>query len=158
MSQEPQPKPSFFTQFDVSHDPKDESKPPAGSAAEQTHLLRELLSAQDRQNELLEELVSQLGASQRQRADELGQWRQANPHLARRCRHAAEAMSKVQTEFLVSLTEEIGENYETLLDGEFMLNEFVDRVGPRLAHLNGVLQVLAQLSSTPGAPKTHNSP
>jgi hypothetical protein len=26
-------------------------------------------------------------------------------------------------------------------------NEFVDRVGPRLAHLNGVLQVLAQLGS-----------
>jgi hypothetical protein len=28
-----------------------------------------------------------------------------------------------------------------------MLNEFVDRFGPRLAHLNGVLQVLAQLSA-----------
>ena len=27
-----------------------------------------------------------------------------------------------------------------------MLNEFVDRFGPRLAHLNGVLQVLSQLS------------
>jgi hypothetical protein len=27
------------------------------------------------------------------------------------------------------------------------LSEFVDRYGPRLAHLNGVLQVLAQLSS-----------
>ena len=36
---------------------------------------------------------------------------------------------------------------EALLDGEFMLNEFVDRFGPRLAHLNGVLQVLSQLSA-----------
>ena len=27
-----------------------------------------------------------------------------------------------------------------------MLNEFVDRFGPRLAHLNGLLQVLSQLS------------
>jgi hypothetical protein len=35
------------------------------------------------------------------------------------------------------------------MDGEFMLNEFVDRYGPRLAHLNGVLQVLSQLSSVP---------
>ena len=32
-----------------------------------------------------------------------------------------------------------------------MLNEFVDRYGPRLAHLNGVLQILAQLASTPAA-------
>jgi hypothetical protein len=28
-----------------------------------------------------------------------------------------------------------------------MLTEFVDRFGPRLAHLNGVIQVLSQLSS-----------
>jgi hypothetical protein len=28
-----------------------------------------------------------------------------------------------------------------------MLNEFVDRFGPRIAHLNGLLQVLSQLSA-----------
>jgi hypothetical protein len=38
-----------------------------------------------------------------------------------------------------------------MADGEFVLNEFIDRFGPRLAHLNGVIQVLAQLSSTPAA-------
>ena len=68
--------------------------------SEQTRLLRELLAAQDRQNELLEELVNQFGAAQKQRANELGQWKQANPHLARSCRMAAEALGKVQTEFL----------------------------------------------------------
>ena len=125
---------------------------------EQTHLLREILSGQDRQNELLEELVGQLGATQRQRATELGQWKQANPDLARYCRMAAEALSRVQTEFLTSLTQEVNENYEALLDGEFMLNEFVDRFGPRLAHLNGLLQVLSQLSSTPTPANTPNSP
>jgi hypothetical protein len=40
------------------------------------------------------------------------------------------------------------------MDGEFMLNEFVDRFGPRLAHLNGVLQVLTQLGSTPNPANT----
>ncbi len=120
-------------------------------------MLREILSAQDRQNELLEELVTQLGNSQKQRANELGQWKQANPHLARSCRMAAEALGKVQTEFLESLTTEVSANYENLLEGEFMLNEFVDRFGPRMAHLNGLLQVLSQLSATPnptGAPNT----
>ena len=125
---------------------------------EQTHLLRELLAAQDRQNELMEDLVGQLGATQRQRATELGQWKQANPELARYCRMAAEALSRVQTEFLTSLTQEVNDNYEALLDGEFMLNEFVDRFGPRLAHLNGLLQVLSQLSSTPSPANTPNSP
>ena len=45
------------------------------------------------------------------------------------------------------LTSEVNANAEALADGEFMLTEFVDRFGPRLAHLNGVLQVLAQLGS-----------
>ena len=52
-----------------------------------------------------------------------------------------------QTEFLESLTEEIEDQEEHLIEGDYMLNEFVDRFGPRLAHLNGVLQVLAQLGS-----------
>ena len=103
-------------------------------------------------------LVSQLSAAQKQRANELGQWKQANPHLARNCRMAAEALGKVQTEFLESLTAEVTANYENLLDGEFMLNEFVDRFGPRMAHLNGLLQVLSQLSATPNPTGTPNTP
>jgi len=140
------PRPPLFSQIDVSTGPC-MSQSARAADHEQVHLLREILSAQDRQNELLEELVNHLSGTQKQRATELGQWKQANPHLARNCRLAAEALGKVQTEFLGSLTREINDNYEVLLDGEFMLNEFVDRFGPRLAHLNGLLQVLSQLSS-----------
>ncbi len=154
MSNDPQPGQSMFSQIDVSHVGAGKPKPTThvrlgGGDREDTRLLREILAAQDRQNELLEELVTQIGAAQRQRANELGQWKEANPHLARRCRQAAESLSKIQTEFLEMLTHEIGDNYEALMDGEFMLNEFVDRFGPRLAHLNGVLQVLSQLSAAP---------
>ena len=67
--------------------------------------------------------------------------------MAERCRVAAESLARVQAQFLDNITQEICENIEMLVDGEFMLNEFVDRYGPRLAHLNGVLQVLSQLSS-----------
>jgi hypothetical protein len=55
--------------------------------------------------------------------------------------------SRVQTQFLEKLTDEVAENEDSLVDGDFMLSEFVDRFGPRLAHLNGVLQVLAQLGN-----------
>jgi hypothetical protein len=152
-------RPSLYHQIDASQDlPLSDESDGLGDQQEQTRLLREILSAQDRQNELLEELVGQLGAAQRQRATELGQWKQANPELARYCRMAAESLSRVQTEFLASLTQEINENYEVLLDGEFMHNEFVDRFGPRLAHLNGLLQVLSQLSSTPSPTNASNSP
>jgi putative heme iron utilization protein len=118
-------------------------------------LLKQMLIGQERQNELLEDLVEQINSGQKQRASELGQWKEANPQLARRCRAAAEALSQVQTEFLENLTLEINENMDGLMDGEFMLNEFVDRFGPRLAHLNGVLQVLAQLSAPHNQTTTH---
>jgi hypothetical protein len=146
----------FYSQIDVA---QSGYVPPhsGGGGGEIAAVLREILAAQDRQNELLEELVSQFNANQRQRVSELGQWKQANPQLARDCRMAAEALSKVQTEYLASITQEINENYECLRDGEFMLNEFVDRFGPRLAHLNGLLQVLSQLSATPGAAGAANS-
>ena len=129
----------LYSQIDVSQAAYPAAPGTRAHELEQTRLLRDLLVAQDRQNELLEELVTQFGNSQKQRANELGQWKQANPRLARNCRMAAEALGKVQTEFLDSLTQEISTNYENLLDGEFMLNEFVDRFGPRMAHLNGCL-------------------
>jgi hypothetical protein len=159
MGQDRRSRPSLYSQIDVAHGAfGSASSQGGGEAGEAVGLLRELLAAQDRQNELLEELVSHFCSVQRQRANELGNWKQANPHLARNCRLAAEALGKVQTEYLLSLTQEISENFETLRDGEFMLNEFIDRFGPRLAHLNGLLQVLSQLSSTPNPANTQSSP
>ncbi len=153
----PRTRPPLFSQIDVT-----QAAHAAASAGRQdtehTRLLREILSAQDRQNELLEELVGHFGSTQRQRANELGQWKQANPHLAHNCRMAAEALGKVQAEFLGSLTAEINANYENFLDGDFMLNEFVDRFGPRMAHLNGLLQVLSQLSAVPNPAGATNTP
>jgi hypothetical protein len=158
MSHEPsRTRPPMYSQIDVSQAAYT-AGPTGRQEAEQIRLLREILSAQDRQNELLEEMIGQLGATQRQRSTELGHWKQANPHLARSCRTAAEALGKVQTEFLESLTTEINANYENFLDGEFMLNEFVDRFGPRMAHLNGLLQVLSQLSAVPNPTGTPNTP
>ena len=115
--------------------------------SELTALLQQLVVGQDRQNELLEEVVEQMGATQRQRAHELNSWKEANPMLAKRCRAAAESLSKVQTEFLHNVTCEVNDQHENMVDSEFVMNEFVDRFGPRLAHLNGVLQLLSQLSA-----------
>lgn len=155
MAKDPQHS-SLFTSIDVSA----HSDPSSGKEVTNNDialLLQHLIAGQERQIELLEEMVQTTNAAQKQRANELGQWKEANPHLARRCRNAAETLSNVQTEFLHSLTEEIADNAEGFVEGEFLLNEFVDRFGPRLAHLNGVLQVLSQLSATPNNPSTKTS-
>ncbi len=148
MSDHSQPLATLFSQVDVtSGTPHHAYMPPA---QEQNELLREVLAAQDRTNELLEELITNISANNRQRNNELTQWRDANPDLADSCREAAEALSRVQVEYLDRLTDEIKYSHEDMVEGDFMLNEFVDRYGPRLAHLNGVIQVLANLSAAPG--------
>jgi hypothetical protein len=139
--------PAMFTQVDVGAGTSGRMLP--SNSNDQAELLREVLTAQDRTNELLEELVCIMGTQQKQRAQELHQWRSANPRLSEACRNAAEALSRVQVEYLDRMTEEINDTADDLADGEFMLNEFVDRFGPRLAHLNGMIQVFAQLSSPP---------
>jgi hypothetical protein len=151
------PAPSLFSQVDVTTASHTHTHPIMSSREEQTELLREVLSAQDRTNELLEELSGMMAAAQKQRANELNQWRNAHPALASACREAAEALTRVQIEYLQRLTEEVNDTSDDMIEGEFMLNEFIDRYGPRLAHLNGVIQVLAQLSSVPNTANTQSS-
>jgi hypothetical protein len=141
---------SAMFRIDVTADPS--PAPKVRSAGrdvgwELTCIMREMLTVQQRQTQLLEELVQQVNAGQRQRIGELNAWKKANPGLATQCRSAAEALSKVQTEYLKGIADEVVFSEDNLMDGEFALNEFVDRYGPRLAHLNGVLQVLSQLAA-----------
>jgi hypothetical protein len=149
MTQSARPAAPLYTQMDIGPTAPSSPTPVAGSAPEQNQLLHDILMALDRQNELMEELIGQVASGQKQRANELMQWKEANPRLAQRCRIASESLARVQTEFLATLTAEINDNPDSLIEGEFFLNEFIDRYGPRLAHLNGVLQVLAQLGNAP---------
>ncbi len=151
MAQEHSPISSVF-RIDVSADTQSENMD--RSDVIQIELLRQLVAGQQRQNELLAELAQATVGMHKQRAAELQQWKETNPRLSRACRQAAESLSRVQTQFLESVTAEVIDNEEHLVDGDFMLHEFVDRFGPRMAHLNGVLQVLAQLGDSGPAAKS----
>jgi hypothetical protein len=144
--------PHFFTQIDVAPtSPKPQMHDYPSALGELCLLMREMLAAQDRQNELLEELVEQQVAAQRQRVSELASWKKANPELAYFCKQAADRLSRIQTDYLNAITDEVQENYETIRDSEYMFNDFVDRFGPRFVHLNGILQALSQLGNAPDA-------
>lgn len=161
MPQPVRPSSPLFTQMDATLSPPIHVQAAAVPAAgltpmhllqAQTGLLRDMLTAMDRQNELLEELVGHVTAQQKQRNQELNNWKQANPRLTKDCKLAADLLARVQTEYLQEITDEVNANVEDMQAGDFMFNEFVDRFGPRLAHLNGMLQVLGQLGSQPPEP------
>lgn len=143
--------PHYITQIDVFRSSM--PTPPVTSIREPLSelcvLMRELLSAQDRQNELLETLIAQGEQKHRRRATELALWKRANPELSDYCRRAANKLERVQTDLLSSITEEVEYNGDSLLDSEFGVSEFVDRFGSKFMHLNALLQVLAQLGNAP---------
>ena len=138
----------MFSSIDVTASAGGDAKVPAENqdSSMLVALLRRMLAQQDKTNDLLQELIQQSRIQQQARQTELERWKQANPELAKSCRDAVDVLSDVQNEFLQSLTNEVDENEYSLRDSDYMLQEFVDRYGPRLAHLNGVLQVLSQLA------------
>jgi hypothetical protein len=117
-------------------------------------LLQQLVEGQQREIKLLEEISHFVGLNHRQRQQEIGNWKQANPDLARSCRIAAEALTKVQNDFIHKLTEDAADNHEAMVDSEFVLAEFVDRFGPRMAHLGGMLHMVSSLSAQKESPAT----
>lgn len=136
------------TQLDISSNSMlSTAQSVAEGGIEQTMLLRELVATQHKSIELLGQLVAIVSQQQRQRAAELKAWREANPKLSESCRHAAEALTKVHTEFLSSIATEAATSGEDLLDSDYALGEFIDRYGPRLAHFNGIMQLFAQLGA-----------
>lgn len=112
-------------------------------------LMRQMIIVQNKQNELLQEIINQLTINQRQRNLELAQWKRANPTLANACKSAANSLSKLQTEFLTTLACEVDDNFENLQDNEYELSEFFDKYGPKLIHLNAILQTLSVLGNAP---------
>ncbi|MFM7291977.1 MAG: hypothetical protein ACKO6B_12220 [Planctomycetia bacterium] len=142
--------PPVYTQLDISAATVQATVPSPGLAAdasETNRLLRDMVVLQHRSCELLTELVNQVSLQQRQRNAELKAWKEANPKLANACRHAAESLSKVHTEFLSSIATEAFDNAESFSDSDYALGDFLDRYGPRLTHFNGVLQLLSQLAA-----------
>jgi len=144
----------LYTQIDVFptfSPPQSVTEKPvtAGHSPQLYGLLSELVSVQDRQTALLEELVSTIAHTQRRRIVELGLWKLSHPELAEYCKRAAKKLERIQADMLSSITEEIETNSDVLFDSEFGLNEFIDRFGTRFLQLNSLLQVLTQLGNAP---------
>jgi hypothetical protein len=155
MSNDPSPFSPVFS-INVSADatsPQTREQRPADLASTLIALTRQLVEVQNRQNQLIEQLLhvnkqvlQSANQANNQRQTEIAQWRNAHPHLVRSCKSALETLSGVQTEFLQKMADEVEDSKDDLADSEYVFSDFLDRYGPRMAHLNGVLQVLSHLA------------
>lgn len=155
MSNDPSPFSPVFS-INVSADatsPQAREQRPTDLASTLIALTRQLVEVQNRQNHLIEQLLQvnkqvlqTANQANNQRQTEITQWRNAHPQLVRSCKSALETLSGVQTEFLQKMADEVEDSKDDLADSEYVFSDFLDRYGPRMAHLNGVLQVLSHLA------------
>lgn len=110
-------------------------------------LIKQLLAATQAQNNLLQRLATTLTEGQTLRNQQLQAWQQANPQIVAACQSAVPILSEIQSKFLADLTEELNSSGEQILDNQYSFNEFVDRFGQRLAHLNAMFQVVTQFGA-----------
>ena len=86
MAQEPSQYSPMF-RIDVSAEPSAAPPANASNSTEATlALLHQIATSQQKQNQLLEQLVQATVSMQKQRANELEQWKESNPRLAKSCR------------------------------------------------------------------------
>jgi chromosome segregation ATPase len=114
---------------------------------------RQSLELQRQQLELARE-AAQVSREQRARqVAELERWQSGHEFVLENCRETLTNLEQVHAALMGELASYVQENHENLIDGEFALTDFVDRFGPRLAHLNTMLAVLRPLVASVKKPE-----
>lgn len=108
---------------------------------------RQMLEMIRQQTEMLRE-TTQVAREQRARqVADLERWQQGHADILGHCQESLGKLEQVHASLMSDLSEYIDDNHEMLVEGDFALSDFVDRFGPRLAHLNTMLAVLRPLAA-----------
>ncbi len=117
-------------------------------------LQRQQLEMQRQQLELARE-STQIARDQRARQSaELERWQTGHEGVLEDCRDTLGKLEQVHAALMRDMAEYVDENHENLVDGDFALSDFVDRFGPRLAHLNTMLAILRPLAAAAKKPES----
>jgi hypothetical protein len=125
-----------------------------GLQSQSLELQRQTLDIQRQQFEMIRE-TTQISRDQRARQiADLERWQNGHGAVIEACKATLTRLEQVHASLMAELTEYAEEHHENLLDGDFSLSDFVDRFGPKLAHLNTMLAVLRPLAAaqTPTQP------
>lgn len=110
-------------------------------------LQRQQLELQRQQLELARETVNVSREQRARQVAELERWQNGHEYVLDQCKESLANLEQVHAALMGDLAAYVRENQENLIDGEFALTDFIDRFGPRLAHLNTMLAVLRPLAA-----------
>ncbi len=108
---------------------------------------KQILQNQQQQLELAKE-ATQIAREQRARQiAELERWQNGHEGVIEQCKESLGQLEQVHSALMGELVNYVADNHENLVDGDYALTDFVDKFGPRLAHLNTMLAILRPLAA-----------
>ncbi len=113
---------------------------------------RQTLQVQQQQLELAREATHIAREQRARQVAELERWQAGHDRVLDQCRESLTQLEQVHSALMGELVNHVAENHENLVEGDFALSDFVDRFGPRLAHLNTMLAVLRPLAAAARKP------
>jgi len=125
--------------------------------SQSNELQKQSLELQKQQLELAREAAQFTREQRARQIADLERWQHSHDRVLDDCKGALSNLEQVHAALMGELTIYVEENQDNLLDGEFALTDFVDRFGPRLAHLNTMLAVLRPLAAAVKKPDAAGS-
>jgi hypothetical protein len=118
-----------------------------GLQSQTLEIQKQILQNQQHQLELARE-ATQVAREQRARQiAELERWQKGHDQVIEQCGESLGQLEQVHSALMAELVNHVAEHHENLVEGDFALTDFVDKFGPRLAHLNTMLAVLRPLAA-----------
>jgi hypothetical protein len=142
-------------QFDIASTSKTPPPVPRPVTPETVpDLLQQMLELQrDQFNQMVELQKEQLNHARATAQDNLARWRnmltrwgETYPEFAEHCKKAYPLMERCYVQLLANMVEEITQQGDDALDGEFVVQEFLDRYGMKVGQLSHLLGIVGPLS------------
>ena len=112
-----------------------------------------MLDFQRQHLELMRENIQYIRDQRARQIADLERWQNGHEPVIDSCKQALGLLEPVHATLMRELAEYVEEHHENLLDGDYTLSDFVDRFGPKLAHLNTILSILRPLAAANKRPE-----
>ena len=116
-------------------------------------LTRQIAEMNKQLLELTREQAQFLREQRARQIAELEKWQAGHETVIESCKDSLGRLEQVHAALMRELADYVEEHHENLLEGDFSLSDFVDRFGPKLAHLNTMLAVLRPLAAAAKKPE-----
>lgn len=116
-------------------------------------MLRQMAEMQKVQMELAKENTAFARDQRSRQIAELEKWQVGHEGVLDGCKDSLGKLEVVHAAIMRELAEYVDENHENLVEGDFSLSDFIDKFGPKLAHINTILSILRPLAAAAKKPE-----